>query len=214
MNTSELEALAQPISNDAKLLYCLGFRPVANPNDGVTPPLLYKHLLQLLNGKQEEYKLGRQINRLIKELVESGLVNFKQEVDESRSFNGKQLVLPLMLMEQPSYDKLHMQWCVINPQWQPEANLFDELATLVGIIDKRYTQQELGEFIAYWMGRPDANFSLFQWTQKFVFNLKKSRVSFGRTNIKTIGHQQVKSEAGLTASDNARKLVEKYSGKS
>lgn len=214
MNTAELEALAQPISNDAKLLYCLGFRPVANPNDGVTPPLIYKHLLQLLNGKQREYKLGRQINVLIKELVESGLVNFKQEVDESRSFNGKQLVLPLMQMEQSNYDKLHMQWCGMTTSWLPEEGLFNELATLVGMIDKSYSQQETGEFIAYWMGRPDANFSLFQWTQKFVFNLKKKRISFGSTNIKKVGHQQVKSHAKLTASDNARKLVEKYSGKS
>lgn len=213
MNNSELEALHQPIHNDAKLLYCLGLKPVADRQTGVTPPLEYKKLLPLLNGKQQTYKLGRQLNALIKQLVEAGLVNFKQEVDENRSFNGKQLVLPLMLIKQPSYDQLHMQWCTIEPSWQPETSLYNDLASLVGIIDKEYNQQELGEFIAYWLGRPEANFSLFQWTQKFVFHIKKKRLSYGKVNTLKVGQQQVKSKPALSASSKAKQLVEKYSGK-
>ena len=170
-NQTEQTALIQPISNDARILYVLGLRPYANSVDGITPALNYKQLLNLLNAKEEKFTLGRQINSLIKELLSVGLINFYQEVELNHSFNGKKLILPLMLIKPDDYAKLHLNWHNMTLAWVPNKDLLSDLAKLVGIIDWEYSDNELGDFIAYWLGRPEANFSQFQWTQKFVFNL-------------------------------------------
>jgi hypothetical protein len=212
-NQTEQTALIQPISNDARILYVLGLRPYANSVDGVTPPLNYKHLLTLLNGKEEAYTLGRQINSLIKELLSVGLINFYQEVELSHSFNGKKLILPLMLILPDDYAKLHLQWHTMSLNWSPNEKLVDDLSKLVGIIDCSYSGDELGDFIAYWLGRPESNFSQFQWTQKFVFNLKQKRLARGIKNVHKVGTQIVSPKAAVVADENAKNLVAKYSAK-
>jgi DNA replication protein DnaT len=68
----------------------------------------------------------------------------------------------------------------------------------------------LGEFVAYWMGRPQMQFSQFQWTQKFVFQLKQRRLANGISTSQKVGSQLVKPKASVEADDNAKKLVEKY----
>ena len=84
------------------------------------------------------------------------------------------------------------------------------MASLLGIIDKTFDDNEVGEFIAYWLGRPSSVFSEFQWTQKFANNIKRKRLASGYAPTKVVGTQQVKVAAGIEADDNARKLVEKY----
>jgi hypothetical protein len=95
--------------------------------------------------------------------------------------------------------------------WLPNEKLISDLAKLVGIIDYEYTTNELGDFIAYWLGRPESQFSEYQWTQKFVFNLKKIRLAHGFKNVQKVGQQKVQTKAGILADDNAKKLVAKYS---
>jgi DNA replication protein DnaT len=212
-NKTEQTALIQGISNDARILYILGLRPYANTVDGVIPALNYKQLLKLLNGKEETYTLGRQINALVKELLSVGLINFNQEVELNHSFNGKKLILPLMLILPDDYAKLHLQWHTMALNWSPNEKLLEDLAKLVGIIDCAYTGDELGDFIAYWLGRPESNFSPFQWTQKFVFNLKHKRLARGIKTVHKVGSQIVTPKAALVADENARNLVAKYSTK-
>ena len=212
-NQTEQTALTQAISNDARVVYVLGLRPYANGVDGVTPPLNYKLLLSLLNTKEEKFTLGRQINSLIKELLNVGLVNFFQEVELNHSFNGKKLILPLMLTKPDDYAKLHLQWHTMALDWSPDEKLLEDLAKLVGIIDCAYSGDELGDFIAYWLGRPESNFSPFQWTQKFVFNLKQKRLARGIKTVRKVGTQMVSPKAGVVADENAKNLVAKYSGK-
>ena len=210
-NQTEHTALLQPLSNDARTLYILGIKPTANQSTGITSPLNYKSLLSVLNAKDEKFTLGRQVNSLIKELLKVGLVNFQNEVELNHSFNGKILVLPLTTMKVDEYSKLHLNWHSMHLNWLPNDKLVGDLAKLVGIIDYEYTESELGDFIAYWLGRPESQFSEYQWTQKFVFNLKKMRLAHGFKPTQKVGQQKVKNKAGIVADENAKNLVAKYS---
>tara|TARA_R110002167_G_scaffold10977_4_gene49130 strand:+ start:6436 stop:7116 length:681 start_codon:yes stop_codon:yes gene_type:complete len=213
INQAEQSALQQALSNDARVLYLLGIKTTADSKTGLTLPLNYKNLIKLLNAKEEKFTLGRQINSLIKELLNIGLVTFEHEVELNHSFNGKTLVLPLMLMKKDDYSKLHLEWQSMHMAWQPDTDLLSDLAKLMGIIDQEYSIQELGEFISYWLSRPESHFTQFQWTQKFVFNLKHKRLAHGVKNVHKVGTQIVPVKAGIVADDNAKKLVEKYSKK-
>ena len=213
INEAEQQALVQSLSNDARTLYLLGIKPGCDKTSAKSEPLNYKKLLKLLNAKEQKFTLGRQINSLIKELVSVGLVSFAQEVELNHSFNGKTLVLPLTLMKADDYSKLHLEWFAMHLQWLPDKVLSQQLAKLMGIIDTDYSDIELGDFIAYWLGRPETRFTQFQWTQKFVFNLKRNRLAHGTATVHKVGQQIVQAKAGIIADDNAKKLVEKYSKK-
>ncbi len=209
---AELAALASPISNSARVLYMLGLRPTANRDTGATEPVQYKPLLELLNGdgKSETFLRGRQINSLIRHLEDAGLINVPSTVDLSHSINGMSLVLPLLHASSDNFSSLHTSPTAMHTQWKPNDQLFTDLAVLVGIIDKTYDEHDVGEFIAYWLGKPHQQFTQYQWTQKFVNNLKQKRINSGYTATTQIGTQTVKVEAGLEADDNAKALVEKY----
>ncbi|GAA0359190.1 DnaT-like ssDNA-binding domain-containing protein [Bowmanella denitrificans] len=212
MNQSELIALQTTLSNEARVLYCLGLRPEVDKTSGLTQPLNYRKLLALLNSKQTLFNLGRHINQLLKELADAGLVDCQEQCISSRSLNGQQLLLPLVATSVSQYQSLHLQWQSMSMDWRPDDKLFDELSQLVGLLDNQYTDEDLGEFIAYWLTRPEINLTGFQWTQKFVLHLKKSRLAPGQKQ--KVGHQLVAVTAGLSADENAKKLVEKYSAKS
>jgi DNA replication protein DnaT len=211
LNQAEQTALRQSLSNDARILYILGIKPTANESTGVTSPLNYKSLLSILNTKEEKFTLGRQVNSLVKELLGVGLVCFQSDVELNHSFNSKILVLSLVTMKVDEYSKLHLNWHTMHLDWLPNEKLINDLAKLVGIIDYEYTTNELGDFIAYWLGRPESQFSEYQWTQKFVFNLKKIRLAHGFKNVQKVGQQIVQTKAGILADDNAKELVAKYS---
>ncbi|MEP4890672.1 MAG: DnaT-like ssDNA-binding domain-containing protein [Aliiglaciecola sp.] len=213
MNSSEQAALTQALSNDARVLYLLGLRPIADEKTGLTAPLNYKQLIALLNGKNNEFTLGRQINGLIKELVKHQLVEIEPDASLDKSFNQQCIRLPLLNIKQDDYPSLHLQWSGMTANWKPHQAAFEDLASLIGIIDKDYSQHELGEFIAYWMGRPELQFSQYQWTQKFVFQIKQRRVASGVKNVQKVGNQWVTPKAGVEADDNAKQLVAKYSKK-
>jgi DNA replication protein DnaT len=200
-NKAEQTALLQPLSNDARVLYILGIKPTASQSSGVTSPLNYKYMLSILNAKEENFTLGRQVNSLIKELLSVGLVNFVDEVELNHSFNGKTLNLPLTTMQVDEYSKLHLNWHSMHIDWLPNKKLITDLAKLLGIIDYDYTTNELGDFIAYWLGRPESQFSEYQWM----------RLAHGFKNVQKVGQQIVQTKAGIHADENAKNLVAKYS---
>ncbi|WP_100657550.1 DnaT-like ssDNA-binding domain-containing protein [Alteromonas flava] len=213
MNDAERDALLQPISNLARVLYILGLRPTANTSTGATSPLMYKTLMQLLNSTEETITRGRQINSLVKELIQFGLVALNDEQDVERSLNQQRVVLPLVPMDESDIQRLHHQRQSMTPDWQPNKTVFEQLSQLVGLIDKHCTDEEIGDYVAYWLGRPTTTLSEFQWTQKFVNFLKQKRQARYTGNHKQIGSQVVQSKAGLEVDDNARKLVAKYATK-
>ncbi|RDV24789.1 flavodoxin [Alteromonas aestuariivivens] len=213
---AEIDALNTPLCNESRVLYCLGLRPWVNPATATTEPLNYKILLSLLNGEHSQsaerpFTLGRQINRLLKKLENAGLIALPTELTFEQNLNGKVIILPLTLVETQQYAQLHQTSFAISVQWKPEQELYQELAALLGIIEHEYNQEDVGEFIAYWLGRPQAVFSQFQWTQKFAYAIKRKRTAMGMVPVKKVGTQQVSVAPTLEADDNARKLVEKYS---
>ena len=212
LTQAEQTVLQSPISNDCRVLYLLGLRINANTATTSSAPVDYKTLLALLNAdsKEPHYLRGRQINSLIKQLEQVGLVTLPLDIDLDRSINGKTLLLPLLSEPVSDFDVLHKQHTTMPADWKPNAPLFKEIANLLGIIDKTFDDNDIGEFVAYWLGRPSSVFSEFQWTQKFANNIKRKRLASGYSSSKVIGTQQVKVAAGIEADDNAKKLVAKY----
>ncbi len=211
---AEYHALCAPLSNAARVLYSLGLRPTANLVTTASEPLNYKFILKLLNGDEPDpasYTRGRQINALLRQLEQAGLVALPQALSFEQSLNGKALLLPLCAQAQDDFAHLHRQHQPMKADWQPDKALFQQMSNLLGLIDKEFDDNDVGEFIAYWLGRPAAVFSHFQWTQKFTYAMRQKRLASGTPLKQQVGSQQVPVAPGLEADDNARKLVAKYS---
>jgi hypothetical protein len=209
MNKSELNALSTNISNDARALYCLGLRPSSNPITGLSQPLDYKALLNLLNSKEQTFTRGRQINSLLKELIAAKLVHLQEEDDIQRSLNGKSLLLTQRVEIEKIQNKDEKQ--ALYKNWIPNDDTLDDIFALIGVIDKHYAQDELGDFIAYWLGQKQTKHTEYQWTQKFAQHIKRKRLANNTDVVKIIGTQeQTKAVSSIEVDDNARRLVAKY----
>jgi DNA replication protein DnaT len=173
--------------------------------------------MHFLNSKEEVVTLGRQVNSLFKELDNVGLISINHDQSYKRSLNKQVIHLPLSISRDLfdiSTDK-HQSFVKMNVSWRPDADLFEQLCQLVGVIDKGYSADELGEYIAYWLGYPEKQFTDYQWTQKFVLNIKQRRQRLPVNKEQTkVGHQWITPQAGIEIDDNVKQLVEKYSGKS
>ncbi|MFQ3206621.1 MAG: DNA replication protein DnaT [Glaciecola sp.] len=216
MNSLELDALQLSMSNHARALYSIYLASKGNSTKG-NVTLSYKDIMQFLNGKEEVVTLGRQVNSLLKELDNVGLIRINSEQSYKRSLNNQIIHLPLSVSLEISditTDK-HQSFVKMNVNWRPNAELFEQICQLVGVIDKGYSADELGEYIAYWLGYPEKQFTDYQWTQKFVLNIKQRRQRLPVNKEQTkVGHQWITPQAGLEIDDNVKQLVEKYSGKS
>lgn len=216
MNSLELDALQLSMSNHARALYSIYLASKGNLTKG-NVTLSYKDIMQFLNGKEEIVTLGRQVNSLLKELDNVGLIKINSEQSYKRSLNNQIIYLPLSVSPEISditTDK-HQSFVKMNVNWRPNAELFEQICQLVGVIDKGYSADELGEYIAYWLGYPEKQFTDYQWTQKFVLNIKQRRQRLPVNKEQTkVGHQWITPQAGLEIDDNVKQLVEKYSGKS
>jgi hypothetical protein len=210
-NQAELAALTSNLSNDARVLYCLLLRVGVNKTTGTTPPFQYKQAIGLLNSYEKHYKLGREINELLQQLENCDLVELPGNLSFDQSLNGEVLILPLAITPQDDFAHYHQQFMPMSMQWQPAKALCEMLADLLGLIDSTFNDEDIGEFVAYWLGRPQSIFSQYQWNQKFIYSLKRKRTATDTNGIKKVGNQIVKSISSVEADDNARKLVEKYS---
>ncbi len=210
---AEFDALSKPLSNAARVLYCLGLRHTADAVTGSTTPISYKTLIALLNANESRYTRGREINELLKALEQCDLISLAPDLNFDQSLNGVCLFLPLMLDTQNQFDSLHHQHIAMTMLWRPDTQLYNEITQLLGTIDEAYTEEELGEFIAYWLGRPMTQFTQFQWTQKFAQHIKRNRTAIGMTPVKQVGTQVVSTASSIEVDENARKLVEKYASK-
>jgi len=216
MNSLELDALQLSMSNHARALYSVYLVSKSKSMKG-NVTVSYKDIMDFLNGKEEVVTLGRQVNSLLKELDSVGLIRINHEQSYKRSLNNQVIHLPLSISKDLfdiSTDK-HQRFIKMNINWRPDADLFEQLCQLVGVIDKGYSADELGEYIAYWLGYPEKQFTDYQWTQKFVLNIKQRRQRLPVNKEQTkVGHQWITPQAGIEIDDNVKQLVEKYSGKS
>ncbi|WP_371195331.1 DnaT-like ssDNA-binding domain-containing protein [Glaciecola sp. SC05] len=214
MNSLEINALSQPLSNEARVLYCLYLRPLADAsNTGIN--INNKLILALLNGHQPRIQLGREISALFEELHQVGLINIVGDYSFNRSLNNHAVLLPLSNINVDLEDvDLHQQHQKMSLNWRPNLSLFTQVCQLVGVIEAYFDADELGEFIAYWLGRPEVLQTPYQWTQKFVLHLKQRRIRTPAQGAKSkVGHQWVEPKAGIEFDDNVKKLVQKYSEK-
>ncbi|AWL13448.1 hypothetical protein HMF8227_03000 [Saliniradius amylolyticus] len=209
MNGNELTALQSALSNEARVLYMLCLRPGANTHSGKTKAINYRACMDRLNAHTQVFERGRQINQLLRELADAGLV--ATDKDLHHSINGESVILPLLATANDDYAHLHQQWVKMHTRWQPDPALFNELATMVGLADKQFQQDQLGEFVAYWMGRPETVLTPFQWTQKFVLQLKRHQRPADKKTAESPA-SLTNNTPGVAVDDNARKLVEKYHG--
>lgn len=215
MNQAELAALKQPISHYARVLYCLYLRPNAHDITGATAPIKNKAIGELLSDPHTRFTQGRQINKVISELVEAGLVAINPKTDLSRSIQDQRLVLPLLNIKDDKFEALHNNTISMHLKWLPDQLLYKELAAMVGLLATDYDLEDVGEFITYWMGRPQRRFTPFQWTQKFVMQRKQAaqRHNMKHTSM-VIGSQQISTKANIIVDEKARELVNKYQSKS
>ena len=211
MNELELETLQTPLSNLARVLYCLYLRPQINGSSKKVR-INNKAILSLINNKKAVITMGRQISALFKELHSAGLVEVDANTDFSKSLHNHQITLPLTALPQSLENpQFHSQHKSMKLDWRPVQSIFEDLCQLVGLIEKTYSADELGEFIAYWLGRIDSQCTEYQWTQKLVIHLKQRRQRLPLSEQKSkAGHQYVTPSAGIVFDDNVKQLINQY----
>lgn len=212
MHNAELEILNRTISNNARVLYLLILRPYAHKTTGISSPLNFKQIQEILNLGGATISLGREINELLLELISSGLIEPLAEIDDSGSLNGVQFRLVKFIDN--NHSDFHQTRSRMTIEWQPNAKHFSEIAQLVGLLQLEYTQEERGEYISYWMGKPEQQLSDWQWTQKFILHLRNKRQIKGYTATSTVGYQQLEKQPEVVIDENTKKLIDKYHGKS
>ena len=236
MNHLELQALKSALSNEARTLYCLYLKPAhdlalkqhqqdKSSSQKVLVSIQNKDIISLLNAHRETVHLGRQISALFKELFRAGLIDIEGEYSFERSLNKHQVFLCLAGLQAESEApsdaanlhvledaSIHQQHARMSLSWRPKDQVFEGLCHLSGLIQGVFNADELGEFIAYWLGRPEVQYSEYQWTQKFVVHLKHRRIRQPLNPSQSkVGHQWVTPEASIDFDENVKRLVDKYS---
>jgi DNA replication protein DnaT len=102
-------------------------------------------------------------------------------------------------------------YAAMNFEWQPDADSFLQLAQIIGLIDKTINEADVGEFVAYWCGRPETMKTPYQWHLAFTQNMKRKRTAYGTSRkVEMVGSQLVPKVAKIEIDDNARQLQQKY----
>ena len=128
---AEFHALTASLSNDSRVLYCLGLRPTVDVPSALSEPVNYKYLINLVNGNNTEdgdYSRGQQINTLLGELEQAGLIALQDDNTLETSLSGQRLLLPLCNGNQDNFTHLHRQYTAIHGRWRPDPALFEEMA--------------------------------------------------------------------------------------
>ncbi|MFB0953249.1 MAG: DnaT-like ssDNA-binding domain-containing protein, partial [Aeromonadaceae bacterium] len=95
----------------------------------------------------------------------------------------------------------------MHAQWRP-GDGFHDLARLCGLLESHYAEEELGEFIAYWLGRPETFASEHQWMLKFIKALKARRYTRTPTTpMVGTGYQQVTAQPDSSPSPRALEMI-------
>ncbi len=204
LNNAEISALKENLSNEARVLYLLYFcQEYAPKSQKVT--VKNQQIMALLNGKQNTITRGRQITSLLIELKDYGLISTDEPIDRSKTMNNQSVSLPLKT------NVTTKEYFCLWARWRPDVNDIEQLSELVGLIDATYTEEEIGEFIAYWLTRNEIQLTSFQWTQKLVTYLKQRRLRKPKHHEDAKrGHQYATPESALHVDDNVKSLIAKY----
>jgi hypothetical protein len=213
MTPAEYSALSHPqLSHPARTLYLLQLRR-----------LMLEHQIARLNYPELGRSLAvvdprapsgfafqvnaRQLTALLDELIAAELLHIKPQSDQADSehYHQHSFELPLLTLSQRT--PLPEAPYPMHLQWRPDQAL-PALARLCGVIDASYSEEELGEFIAYWLGRAEVFQSQHQWMLKFIRTLKNRRY-VRRQTTEINGYQQVTpAPVELGPSKRAQEMIE------
>jgi len=194
MSPQEFLLLNQPrLSHPARTLYYLHLRRMAVQKQPIqiNYPELGRALAvedpQAVNGFSYQVT-ARQLTELFNELDQAGLIQLEQAASDSGHYHQQHVSLPLLTslvapLAQPAF--------AMHTEWQPD-HQFVGICQLCGLIDVHYDEEERGEFIAYWLGRPERFATQHQWMMKFVKMLKSRR--YQRKQSESVGYQQVATD--------------------
>lgn len=196
MSPQEFLLLNQPrLSHPARTLYCLHLRRLATQQQPVF--INYPELGRALAVEDPQAPGGfsyqvtaRQLTQLFDELIQAGLITAPAGATATTEHYHQQYVtLPLIAQ---TTVPLAQTAFAMHTEWQPDSQ-FSGLCQLCGLIDAHYDEEERGEFIAYWLGRPERFATQHQWMHKFAKMLKSRR--YQRRQTENIGYQQTSSTA-------------------
>lgn len=175
MTPAEYSALEHPrLSHPARTLYCLQLRRIWLEHQPrvINYPVLGRALAIVDPSDPSGFSFqvnARQLTGLLDELVMAGLLECEQSGEHYH-----QQTFRLPLLEEETSSPLPQRPFPMHLQWRPDDAL-PALARLCGVIDCSYGEEELGEFIAYWLGRPEVFENQHQWMLKFVRAIKTRR---------------------------------------
>lgn len=207
MSPQEYLLLNQPrLSHPARTLYCLHLRRLATQHQPV--PINYPELGRALAVEDPSVPGGfsyqvtaRQLTQLFDELINAGLIQLQTTASSSEHYHQQFVLLPLLTSLQPA--PLAQPAFAMHTEWQPD-HQFAGLCQLCGLIDPHYDEEERGEFIAYWLGRPERFATQHQWMMKFVKMLKSRR--YQRKQTENIGYQQTSVPQNTSSEPSQRAL--------
>ncbi len=209
MTPAEYQALtSSKLSHPARSLYLLYLRYQARAD--LTQPLDYPELGRALavQGKGDyRYRVTpAELTALIDELQQAGLLSLTERT-HPQNYHGARFRLALKNLQ--GLAPLPARQFAMYPEWRPDEQL-DSLARLCGLLDSHFDETELGEFIAYWLGRPEVFENQHQWMLRFVRQLKNRRALRRDPTAPVTGYQQaaVPAKADGSPSKRAQEMME------
>ncbi|MGL5947782.1 MAG: DnaT-like ssDNA-binding domain-containing protein [Aeromonas sp.] len=209
MTPAEYHALGVPyLSHPARTLYCLQLRRLWQEQQPLC--LDYPALgraLAVSDRQQGGFSFqvnARQLTALLQELIAAELVVVTAAEAPSEHYHGCSFQLPLI--ERQARAPLPERPFAMHLHWRPDAQL-PALAKLCGVLEARFSEEDLGEFIAYWLGRPEVFESQHQWQLRFIRALKGRRY-VKKAPTAVVGFQHVAAAPSPTGpSDRARQMI-------
>ena len=211
MTPTEYLQLSNPrLSHPARTLYCLHLRRQAGT--GAPVILNYPELGRALAVEDPQQPGGfayqvnaSQLTRLVDELQTAGLLTLLHR-PQVEHYHGAEFSLPA-LKSVGTQEPLQQPARAMHAQWRP-GDGFHDLARLCGLLESQYAEEELGEFIAYWLGRPETFASEHQWMLKFIKALKARRYTRTPTTpMVGTGYQQVTAQPDSSPSPRALEMI-------
>ncbi|MGO4998687.1 DnaT-like ssDNA-binding domain-containing protein [Oceanisphaera sp. W20_SRM_FM3] len=207
MTPAEYQALTSPtLSHPARSLYqlYLQHQALGDKTQPLDYPLLGKALTVQGKGEYSYRVTPATLSGLVEELMAVGLLSL-QHNPHPQHFHGAVFSLPLKHLQ--GLAPLPSRQFAMHADWRPDQQ-FAGLARLCGLLDSSLDEIELGEFIAYWLGRPEVFENQHQWMLKLVRKLKNQR-SIKRTPAPSSesSYQQLPTKIETGPSKRAQQMM-------
>lgn len=207
MTPAEYQALTSAnLSHPARSLYqlYLQHQALGDKTQPLDYPLLGKALRVQGKGEYRYQVTPATLSGLVEELMAVGLLDL-QHNPHPQHYHGAVFSLPLKHLQ--GLAPLPSRQFAMHADWRPDQQ-FSGLARLCGLLDSTIDETELGEFIAYWLGRPEVFENQHQWMLKLVRKLKNQR-SIKRSPVPCpeSAYQQLPAKADTGPSKRAQQMM-------